>query len=148
MKVNKDLQKLYERDLDRLLNELNSYHEAEMLWEKRGEISNSAGNLIMHLCCNLQHFVGAVLCQNGYERDRENEFSGRMDKSELEEEIKKTKETLFNYFESATEEDLSYPYPQQPFGYPMSKFQFLLHLYGHLNYHLGQVNYHRRLVRF
>ena len=45
------------------------------MWEVSGEIKNSAGNLCLHICGNLQHFVGAVLGNSGYVRKRDEEFS-------------------------------------------------------------------------
>jgi uncharacterized damage-inducible protein DinB len=146
MKLPSELNALYERDLDRLSVELNSYGNEEDIWIVKGEINNSAGNLFLHLCGNLKHFIGATLNKTSYVRDRDFEFSGKVSKEELEGSIRETKEVLASYFERVSADDMSDPYPLQPFGYPMTKSQFILHLYGHLNYHMGQINYHRRLV--
>ncbi len=146
MKLTEEFKALFERDLDRLQKELNTYKDQEVLWQKSRDIANSAGNLIMHICGNLRHFIGATLDDTGYERDRTFEFEGRTSKSELEGYIAETKKTVSSYFERVSEEDMHDPYPEQPFGYPMMKSQFFIHLYGHLNYHLGQINYHRRLL--
>ncbi len=146
MKLPSELSALFARDLDKLSEELNSYQNDEDLWIVKGEINNSAGNLFLHLCGNLQHFIGATLNKTGYERNREFEFSGKVSKEELVENIEETNEMLANYFERVSVDDMSDPYPLQPFGYPMTKSQFILHLYGHLNYHMGQINYHRRLL--
>jgi hypothetical protein len=40
-------------------------------------ISNSAGNLCLHLIGNLNHFIGATLGNTGYVRNREQEFSSK-----------------------------------------------------------------------
>lgn len=146
MKTAEELKKLFIRDLDKVMQELNSFDHSESLWEVKGQIANSAGNLIMHICGNLQYFIGTVLDSTGYERDREEEFSGNVSVDSLQEEIVETKNVIATYLDKVTDDELSYPYPQQPFGYPMTKFHFLIHLYGHLNYHLGQINYHRRLI--
>ncbi len=146
MKLPSELKALFERDLDRLKIELNSYESEEDLWKIAGDIKNSAGNLILHICGNLKHFVGATLAKNGYERDREFEFSGTVTKEELTNNITETNEVLGAFFDAVSVDDMSDPYPLQPFGYPMTKSHFLLHLYGHLNWHLGQINYHRRLL--
>ena len=146
MKLTEEFKALFERDLDRLQNELNAYKDQKVLWQTHGAIANSAGNLIMHICGNLKHFIGATLDHTGYERDRAFEFEGRTGKSELDDSIAGTKKTVMGYFERASEEEMHDPYPEQPFGYPMTKSQFFIHLYGHLNYHLGQINYHRRLL--
>lgn len=145
MKLPSELKSLFERDLDRLTKELTSYESDDDIWSIKGDIKNSAGTLVLHICGNLQHFVGAVLDSTGYERDREFEFNGRTSKKELLESIEVTKEVVYKYFDRATMDDMFDPYPLQPFGYPMTKSQFLIHLYGHLNWHLGQIDYHRRL---
>ena len=67
--------KLFNRDLDKLRTEITLFNDEKKLWEISGEIKNSAGNLCLHLCGNLQHFIGAVLGNSGYERNRDSEFS-------------------------------------------------------------------------
>jgi len=52
--------KLFDRDLQRLEEEINLYQTEEFLWNVSGEIKNPAGNLCLHLCGNLQHYIGAV----------------------------------------------------------------------------------------
>ncbi len=146
MKLPSELNALFERDLEKLSEELNSYENEDDIWTVNGEIKNSAGNLFLHLCGNLKHFIGATLNKTGYERDRDFEFSGKVSRNDLVENIMETKEMLASYFERVSVDDMSDPYPLQPFGYPMTKSQFILHLYGHFNYHMGQINYHRRLL--
>ena len=146
MKLPSELNKLFTRDLDKLSKELNSYENEDQIWVVKNEINNSAGTLFLHLCGNLKHFIGATLDKTGYERDREFEFSGKVSKDDLVSNINETKEVLNEYFERVSVDDMSDPYPLQPFGYPMTKSEFLVHLYGHLSYHMGQINYHRRLI--
>ena len=142
----KDLQQLFIRDLDKLQSEVNHYKDEELLWIKSGEIKNSAGNLAMHICGNLQHFLGATLLGTSYKRDRPFEFEGRMTRDEITEEIAKTKSMINTLFESSSAALFEEVYPANLFGYEMSVFHFIVHLQGHLNYHLGQINYHRRLL--
>ena len=83
---------LYIRDLDKLEVELSSYPDEKSIWTTSGSISNSAGNLCLHICGNLQHFIGAVLGKSGYERNREFEFSAKnvpLEKLKIEISIKK-----------------------------------------------------------
>ena len=65
---------LFERDLGRLEKEILAYKDETKLWVKDGDISNSAGNLVLHMTGNLRHFIGAVLGQMDFERDRASEF--------------------------------------------------------------------------
>jgi DinB superfamily len=138
---------LFKRDLEKLVLELEAYSDASKLWVLAGEIKNPAGNLVLHLHGNLNHFVGKVLGKLEFVRDREAEFS-RTDvpRAELIAMVRATSAMLETVLPSLSPEDLEQPYPLEVLGYPMTIGYFLIHLYGHLNWHLGQVNYHRRLV--
>ena len=140
------LNKLYQRDLDKLLTEISLYKNEEDLWKLSGEIKNSAGNLALHLAGNLQYFIGTVLGNTGYVRDRDNEFNARnVPREEIFSEIKSAKKVIEQVLPTLSQEALaSQTSDRMPFD--ATNEQFLLHLYGHLGYHLGQVNYHRRLV--
>lgn len=143
----KSLHGLFERDLDKLLEELKAYKSEDNLWTTSGEITNTGGNLILHLCGNLRHFIGAMLGGSGYIRQREDEFGLKdVKKSELIELIKTTKKVILETVTDLSEEDLEKPFPVNVFGKEMTTLDFVNHLYGHLNYHLGQVNYHRRIL--
>src|SRR5438034_6306178 len=67
--------KIYERDLNKLRTEIESYRDEKDLWKTGGDIKNSAGNLALHLTGNLKHFIGATLGNSGYVRNRDAEFS-------------------------------------------------------------------------
>ncbi|MCU0365470.1 MAG: hypothetical protein MUE93_07380 [Ignavibacteriaceae bacterium] len=69
------LTQLFLRDLEKLKTEISSFKDEKKIWELSGDIKNSAGNLCLHLCGNLQHFIGAVLGNSGYVRNRDAEFS-------------------------------------------------------------------------
>src|SRR6187399_1940807 len=66
---------LFERDILKLKTEINLYKDEANLWLVKEGISNSAGNLCLHLLGNLNHFIGATLGNTGYVRHREDEFS-------------------------------------------------------------------------
>ena len=141
------LQNLFQRDLEKLKSEITSYKEENKMWEVTGDLSNSAGNLCLHICGNLQHFIGSVLGISGFKRDRDSEFSRKnVPVEEMQKDIDETivniKKTLMEFDESKLEE----PYPINVFGNEMTTGFFLAHLTTHLNYHLGQINYHRRLL--
>ena len=141
------LAELYERDLDKLRTEIASYENEPDLWKTDEGISNSAGNLCLHLTGNLKHFFGAVLGETGYVRDRDAEFADKdVPRSEMLADIDATKNVVLSTLASVTEEDLNKPYPLEVFGRPMTVGYFLTHLATHFNYHLGQINYHRRLL--
>ena len=141
------LKKLFNRDLEKLKTEISSYNDEKKLWEISGEIKNSAGNLCMHLCGNLQHFIGNILGNSGYVRNREAEFSTKdIPKEKLLDEINITAIVVEKTISELKEDKFNEIYPVNVFGYEMTTEFFLVHLATHLNYHLGQINYHRRLL--
>lgn len=145
--LRKVLAELYERDLAKLRDEIEAYASEADLWKTSDGVSNSAGNLCLHLTGNLNHFFGAVLGNSGYVRDRDAEFANKhIPRSELVSGIDSAGYVVFSTLAELTEEDLDKPYPIEVFGHPMTTGYFLVHLATHLNYHLGQINYHRRLV--
>ena len=145
--LRKVLAELYERDLEKLKTEIQGYASESELWNISEGITNSAGNLCLHMCGNLKHFFGAVLANSGYVRDRDAEFANKdVSKAELIADIDATRNIVLSTLAELTEEDFDKPYPLEVFGEPMTTGYFLTHLATHFNYHLGQVNYHRRLL--
>nr|WP_294785088.1 DinB family protein [uncultured Flavobacterium sp.] len=143
------LQILFNRDLDKLKFEIESYENESNIWIIDKNISNSAGNLCLHLIGNLNTYVGAEIGKTGYIRNRPLEFSLKdIPKSELIQKIEDTIVVINNALDSLTETDLTAIYPQIVFEKEMTTGFFLVHLTTHLSYHLGQINYHRRLLDF
>jgi len=141
------LTKLFLRDLEKLKTEISSFKDENKIWEISGDIKNSSGNLCLHLCGNLQHFIGAILGNSGYVRNRDAEFSRKdVPIRELVAEIELTTKAVEKSLKEMKEEKLEEIFPINVFGYEMTTGYFLTHLATHLNYHLGQVNYHRRLI--
>jgi len=142
------LLKLFDRDLQRLEEEINLYPSEEAIWRLDGEIKNTAGNLCLHLCGNLQHYIGANLGHTSYVRNRDNEFAAKgISKTELIAEVQKTRQTVRDTLETLKPSVLEAEYPEKIYEYSMTTAYFLIHLTAHLNYHLGQVNYHRRILQ-
>ena len=135
------------RDLTKLKQEIGSYKREESIWLISGDIKNSAGNLCLHLCGNLKHFIGTVLGKTNYVRSRDVEFSTRgVSKESLLKEIDTTMQSVQKTLTTLPPSALEQIYPTEVFGKPMTTGFFLIHLIAHLNYHLGQINYHRRLL--
>ncbi|MFA7274468.1 MAG: DUF1572 family protein [Crocinitomicaceae bacterium] len=145
--LNKTVLALFERDLNKLKMEIEAYQQEENLWLTTENISNSAGNLCLHLIGNLNAFIGSQLGNTGYVRHRELEFSTKnIPKKELISSIKETLSILRSTLPNISEEALNADYPMVVFQEKMSTGYFLIHLTGHLAYHLGQINYHRRFL--
>jgi uncharacterized damage-inducible protein DinB len=139
--------KLFDRDLQKLEEEINLYQSEEAIWKTAGEIKNPAGNLCLHLCGNLQHYIGKNLGQTNYVRNRDNEFAAKgISKAELVAEIQKTKQTVHDTLETLKPSVLETEYVEKVYDFPMTTAYFLIHLTAHFSYHLGQINYHRRLI--
>lgn len=142
-----DLMKIFERNLNQLINEIESYKNEQNLWILDKEIKNSAGNLCLHLIGNLNHFIGAELGLSGYIRQRELEFSKNdVPKEQLIKQIEDTKQVVLMVLSSLNGYDLEKNYPLIVFGEQMTTQFFLVHLSTHLAYHTGQINYHRRML--
>jgi uncharacterized damage-inducible protein DinB len=138
---------LFDRDLKKLEAEINSYRDEKQLWAVAGEVTNSPGNLCLHLIGNLNHFIGATLGNTGYVRNRDSEFSlQHVPKQDLLKEIHSVSEVVKNTLRSLSDADLQKEYPLEVQGRKVPTAFFLLHLTTHLSYHLGQINYHRRLL--
>ena len=145
--VKDTLMELFERDIQKLKTEINLYKDEDNLWVIKEGISNSAGNLCLHLVGNLNHFIGATLGNSGYVRHREDEFSLKnIPRQDLIMNIENCILILNNTFSRLTEEELEKDFPLEKHGTIVSTTHMLLHLLGHLKYHLGQINYHRRLL--
>jgi len=141
------LKKLYLRDLANLRTEIELYQNEQKLWHTEGEITNSAGNLCLHLVGNLNTYIGGVLGNTGYVRNRPLEFSARnVPRNELLKSIDNTIDMVATTLDQLSDEILAQEYPQIVAEGKVSTGYFLSHLSSHLMYHLGQINYHRRLL--
>ncbi|MCC6462547.1 MAG: DUF1572 family protein [Saprospiraceae bacterium] len=140
------LSELFARDLRVLANEIHLYENEADLWIVRDGISNSAGNLCLHLLGNLQHFIGALLGNSGYVRDRDREFSDKnVPRAELLAGIETTIGVVTSTLNQLSAAQIEAEFPVKKRDQTVTTEHMLLHLFGHLSYHLGQVNYHRRL---
>ncbi|MBA2248704.1 MAG: DinB family protein [Chitinophagaceae bacterium] len=145
--LKQSLTEIFERDLKKLQAEILLYNDENDLWTVKNNISNSAGNLCLHLVGNLNHFVGAVLGNTGFVRDRDSEFTLKnIPRKQLVDNIDKLIETVKNTLSRLPDADLGKEYPEEKHGEKITTDFMLLHLLTHFNYHLGQINYHRRLL--
>lgn len=135
------------RELKALRREIESYPTDADLWEIPTGIANPGGNLALHLAGNLQYFVGNVLGNNGYVRNRDAEFGSRdVPRADLLREIDNAIAAVEAGMSKISEADLAKPYPEKVGGVNSSTGAFLAHFATHLAYHLGQVDYHRRML--
>lgn len=145
--LNDVLTGFYERDLRKLIAEVNLFKTEDDLWRTQGTVKNPAGNLVLHLIGGLNHLIGATLAKSGYIRNRNEEFSSKGVKKEelvtgLEELILLINRTINNLSPEQMEAEfpIFFDKPHTCVSY------VLVQLLVHLNYHLGQVNYIRRVL--
>ena len=145
--IKESIEQLLKRDVKKLQQEIAAYEDESQMWRTVEGISNSAGNLCLHLIGNLNTYIGATLGGTDYVRQRELEFSSKdIPRYLMIENIDKVLVIIDETFEKISDEQLQEIYPSEVLGYPMTTLYFLIHLQAHLNYHLGQINYHRRIL--
>ena len=141
------LSSLYEKDLNKLIEEISLYKDETDIWKVKDGIVNSGGNLTLHLLGNLNHFIGAVLGNTGYVRERDKEFSLKnVPRTKLIDDLNNTSTLITGILASLSQADLEKDFPV-PINNKISPTGIVLaYLLAHLSYHLGQINYLRRLL--
>lgn len=135
------------RDVACVRREIEAYKHDADVWRLDAAIPNSAGTLAIHLAGNLRHYVGAVLGDTGYVRDRDAEFSARdLPRAEILRRLDAAREDITKVIPRLTDAQLAATYPLPVAGKTVSTADMLMHLAVHLTYHLGQMDYHRRLL--
>ncbi|MGZ8549614.1 MAG: DUF1572 family protein [Chitinophagaceae bacterium] len=141
------LKTLFRKELEKLKREIELYQEETKLWIVKKAITNSGGNLCLHLIGNLNTYIGKELGHTGYIRNRDLEFSQKgVPRDELLKKIDETARIVEQVLDTITDRQLEEEYPVIVFAEKMTTGFFLIHLLAHLSYHLGQINYHRRLL--
>lgn len=142
-----DLLILFHRDLQCFIREIEAFPDDTTLWRTLPGLSNSAGNLALHVAGNLRHFVGGVLGGTGYPRNREAEFAQREgSRASVVATLACALTEVETCLVALGPEALDGPYPQALKGqHPVTRL-FLMHLAVHLAFHLGQVGYLRRVL--
>ena len=135
------------RELRGLDREIAAYPDDESVWQSPQGISNSAGNLALHMAGNLRHFIGMALGGGAYVRDRDAEFATKgLSRDELRAIVASAIAELDGAFDRITDQQLESEFPLPVMNYRFKTSDFLIHLAVHLSYHLGQIDYHRRLL--
>jgi hypothetical protein len=142
-----DVRRLLSRELEAFAREVELFPDDDTLWRTVPGVTNSAGNLALHACGNLKHFVGAVLGGTGYARAREAEFATRSGRREdVARQVRETAAVVSAVLPRVPRSALEGPYPEPHDGVQLRCDRFLLHLCVHLAFHLGQAGYLRRAL--
>jgi hypothetical protein len=138
---------LYEKELDKLKNEINSYKSEEQIWNLPESIQITGGNLCLFLAGNLQHFIGAMIGDSGYIRNKEAELKAKnVSRERLLEEIENTRQVVVDTLEQVSKSELLKIFPNKDFEEPVTTEYYLIHLLSNFSYYLGQIHLHRKLV--
>ena len=142
-----DLADLFQRDLTRLLQQIEAFPSEESLWEVVPGITNPAGNLVLHLEGGLRHFIGYRLGNRNYQRHRAAEFLQRdVTKAELVSRIEELRRLVPAVIRSLSQEAMQEQYPEVILERPLTTQGWLVSLFGHVSWHLGQIDYLRRVL--
>jgi hypothetical protein len=147
MSVTSHLASLFHRDLARLMRQIESFPNDEALQRTPPGITNSAGNLVLHIEGNLREYVGRQLGNLPFIRNRQMEFSPQgLRKEDLRTRVAELERSIPPIVSGLSLEQMEREYPEAVLGAAMSTQEFLIHLYGHLNWHVGQIDYLRRII--
>lgn len=115
--------------------------DEEAIWARTNSVSNSVGNLILHLCGNMRQYGIASLGNNEDIRDRDKEFTDnpQLSAEELLHRLKTIVEAVIEIIEGVSETELLRVRDVQ--AYRLSGIGVLLHLVEHFSYHTGQIVY-------
>jgi len=142
-----DVRRLLTRELEAFAREVELFPDDDTLWRTVPGVTIAAGNLALHACGNLEHFVGAVLGGTSYARAREAEFATRSGRREdVARQVRETAAVVSAVLPSVPRSALEGPYPEPHDGVQLRCDRFLLHLCVHLAFHLGQAGYLRRAL--
>jgi hypothetical protein len=67
----KELARLYKRDIERFITEIELFNDENNLWKTKGSAKNSSGNLTLHIIGGLSFHIGVTLANLDFVRNRD-----------------------------------------------------------------------------
>lgn len=136
----------FERYLPRILRCLAELSDEEIWW-RPNEASNSAGNLVLHLCGNIRQWIISGLGGAPDVRERDKEFAerGPVGRGELTARLRATVGEARRVIRRMNPEALRRKYVIQ--GFHMTGLGVLAHVTEHFSHHAGQIIYIAKLKR-
>jgi uncharacterized damage-inducible protein DinB len=111
----------------------------EQVWHRPNEVSNSVGNLILHLAGNVRQWILKGLAGEPFDRDRPREFAerGPLPTEQILPPLRQTVERACDAIASLSPEALLREYPIQ--GRTVTGLAAVFHVVEHFSFHAGQV---------
>jgi len=107
---------LYSRELEQLKTEILAVEADELLWKQSDSQTPAVGNTCLFIAGTLQHFIGNMIGDTGYIRNKEAEMKARnLSCERLIEEIENTKRIVVDTLEQVTKVDLQKIFPTKEF---------------------------------
>jgi len=137
------LGKEHSRNIVKCLQQLSE----KEIWWRPNSASNSAGNLVLHLCGNVRQWITANLGENPDVRDRDSEFAerGPIPRKVLTARLEKTVREACDVLRQLPEAKLSRKYVIQ--GLHVTGLAAVSHVVEHFAYHTGQIIFITKLKR-
>ena len=142
----KDARSYLEKYTPRIIQCLQLLSEDEIWW-RPNDASNSAGNIVLHLCGNIRQWIIAGLSEAPDVRQRDREFQerGPIPREALIAELQKTVQEACKIIDQAGPDTLLREHSIQ--GYKVSGLKAISQVYEHYSHHAGQIIYFTKWKR-
>ncbi len=137
---------LAKHSLPLIVKSLQQLSEEEIWWRPNPE-SNSAGNLVLHLCGNMRQWIISGLGGTEDRRQRDLEFAerGPIPRAVLVSQLRRTVREACRVLAKLSDDSLLREYKIQ--GYRVAGLDAVFHVAEHFGYHTGQIIYITKLKR-
>lgn len=141
-----EARKCFERYLPRIIDCLGQLDETEIWWRPNAS-SNSAGNLVLHLCGNVRQWIISGLGGAPDVRERDTEFAerGPLPRRILVAQLCQTVGEVCSVLDGLSADDLLREYTIQ--GFHETGLSAVAHVFEHFSHHTGQIIYLTKLKR-
>ena len=118
----------------------------EQIWVRPNEVSNSMGNIILHLCGNIRQYIISALGGQTDIRERDKEFAARSgySKKELQVKLVATVNEAIHVIQNVEEIRLLKIFSVQ--GFNLSGIGIIIHVTEHYSHHTGQIIFWTKLL--
>jgi uncharacterized damage-inducible protein DinB len=139
-------ERLAKLDLPLIVKSLQQLSEEEIWWRPNPP-SNSAGNLVLHLCGNVRQWIVSHLGGAEFERNRDLEFSekGPIPRNKLVAQLRRTVRDACRVLARLSDDSLAQKHTIQ--GLRVNGLEAVYHVVEHFSYHTGQIIYITKLKR-